>query len=78
MVHRMESYSLNGTWCQSYDWLKIVGLQTAAVFVKINYTLTDVTLKFVEYEKKKLEKHTLLMSPQTKDVFKFIKVALKV
>lgn len=43
----MESYSLNGTLCQSFDWLKIVNLQTAAVFVKINYSLTDITLKLV-------------------------------
>ena len=31
MFHRMESYSLKGTWCQSYDWLKIIGLQRAVV-----------------------------------------------
>lgn len=43
MFHRLESYSLKETWCQSYDWLKIVGSQR--VFVKINYTLTDITLK---------------------------------
>lgn len=36
MFHRMESYNLKGTWCQSYDWLKIVDLQRAVVFVKIN------------------------------------------
>ena len=27
----MESYSFKGTWCHSYDWLKITGLQRAVV-----------------------------------------------
>lgn len=42
MFHRKESYSLKGTWCQRFDWLKITGLQRV---VETNYTLTDITLK---------------------------------
>lgn len=45
MFHRMESYNLKGTWCQSYE-VKIVGLQqVVVVFIKIYYTLTGVTLQ---------------------------------
>lgn len=67
MFHRRESYSLKGTWCQRFDWLKITGLQRV---VETNYTLTDITLKLT-LKKKNSWQNTfyLSMNPQTEVFF---------